>query len=85
MKKTKSPPDTQKGVTTMPGIDIQLAIAKATPRPPISKVSHDETIGNIHYHAGVTIDRCPRCHRVVAPNSPYCWRCGQKLEWEEGK
>ncbi len=27
--------------------------------------------------------RCGRCNTSVAKRDGYCWRCGQKLDWEE--
>jgi uncharacterized OB-fold protein len=70
----------------MPGIDIQLAVEKATPKKPILEESDGKvTAGNVHYCKGVTVVRCPRCGTILTRSHHYCWNCGQKLEWEEGK
>ena len=30
-----------------------------------------------------TLSRCPICHTMVLEAHPYCYRCGQKIDWEE--
>ena len=65
------------GMTLKEAVERQVA-----KKPTTHKVELDAIkIGNVHWKRGTTIYRCPCCNEFISRKYDYCYKCGQKIDW----